>query len=231
MILKKYKNRLYKILKEKDINISNLETESKVLYGQEVFTIKYKEHSFYFKLRNSEDSFHKFGYMFMEFNIGFKIYGWEPENGYSDFNLIIDGFRYWIDLHLSEFIEEHEKENLWETINIQNAPLRIEGIDFEDESVFSNSEKEQIKFGLRKTQKLLSENFNLNEEQIKLVGSRLKYLEESIERTNKTDWQNLGISTIIGLILNLGVDTNTGKAIWDLFHEALEVLPLLPMPI
>jgi len=71
-------------------------------------------------------------------------------------------------------------------------------------------------------------DFNFNHDQINEIDRRIKYLELALNRLSKTDWKGIAFSTIIGLILNLTVDTQTGHAILELFKRIFEGLPRLP---
>lgn len=150
-----------------------------------------------------------------------------PRDRYANFEEIKKNFTNWVNNHLKGYIDELNEIDMWNQSSQLVETKTIEKIDFNDNSPFSKEEIIQIKLGLNEAKLVIINNFNLSENQIEIIENRFRYLEEAIDRTNKTDWKGIAISTVIGLVLNLGVDTNTGKAIWELFIKVFSNIPMI----
>jgi len=55
----------------------------------------------------------------------------------------------------------------------------------------------------------------------------LEYLKKAVDRLNKFDWRGLAISVVVGIGINLSVDTNSGKLLLDLLRQAFNTVTYL----
>lgn len=232
MILKKYKNLIYKTLEDLEFDHKDFEWEDLEYQGitdkHVAFKLNLKDSGLYFIICQAKNSFDKFFIARSEFKPGYP----ENDNGkymeYLDIDDVISRFKAWIQNDVNKYIAELDTPNLWESYERSIQPLNFERIDFNDKSKFKLEEREHIKLGLNEIKLLIADNFDFSKNQLKMINQRLNYLEGATKRLNKTDWKSITISTVFGLILNLSVDTQTGQAILDLFKKVFENLPQLP---
>ena len=225
MLLKKYKNRLFLLMNELSLDVSDFvkrEEEGK-------FILCHKISSFEFSIRFHNDDYHLFDCLMTTFAPGNKVVN-IPNETYCGFDKVEELFQYWIIRDLGAFLAEESEIDMWDQSNNYLKTATIDKIDFDDNSPFDEIEKEQVKLGIGEAKSIVINSFKFSAEQVIIINKRFDYLEKAIDRNNKTDWKSIAISTILGLIMNLGVDTNTGKGIWDLFLKVFQNLPMLPMP-
>jgi len=141
------------------------------------------------------------------------------------FGQVFTDFVIWIESDINEYIKEKEQPDRWaEYKKLTNASV-IKAEDFTDISDFLPGEKEQIKIALKELKLLIIERFAENKEQIENVNLRMTYLEQAIDRTNKTDWKGLFLNTIISITIALSLDTQRGKELIDLFVQLMQIAP------
>lgn len=228
MLIKKYKNQIYNTLNRKGFNPKDFIIEDINENGYDIGQLRYKRQEMLFQFISSKDSFHYFDVRYKKFDKGLPWTDLPSGSKFIEFEIVLGIFSMWLDDELSEYINETVTKDLWLIAESNKGSLKLDYIDFDDNSPFTLEEKEQLKLGLNEAKTLLLKEFNFNEHQMKVVEKRLQYLGESIERNTKTDWKGIAVSTIIGLILNLGIDTESGKLVWDLFGKVLDNLPSLP---
>jgi hypothetical protein len=59
---------------------------------------------------------------------------------------------------------------------------------------------------------------------LEFINERLEYLSQAVDRLNKFDWKAQALSTLISIAVNLSVDTEGGKKLFQLFSQALEFI-------
>lgn len=233
MILNKHKNKIFKVLQEQGLNPSQFSCEDLdcfyVKKTHPALKLKFKGSELYFIIGQSDFSFDRFFTIQTEYSPDFQ----KKRDKLKAQNLqlldVINEFIQWIEEDVKEYLKEIDTPNLWETYEKSIQPLNLENIDFEDDSNFNDEEKEHIKIDLNEIKILIAENFDFSKTQLKIIDQRLNYLEEATNRLNKTDWKGVAISTVFSMIINLGVDTQTGQTIIDLFKKVFENLPHLPL--
>ena len=65
--------------------------------------------------------------------------------------------------------------------------------------------------------------FNPSREQLRLIQMQLDYLSEAVGRLNRIDWRGLAVSTVITIAIQLSLDTEKGKLLFQLFQQAFSV--------
>ena len=229
MILKKYKNKIYQVVKDSNIDLKIIKKEEATDDYRDYFSLSYDD-SMKFSVRNTLDSFFKFEFKYTKFEKNYPETEWLPKGYYAGIELVLEELNNWINTELKDYASEFEELDYWDKAEDNLEYLDYEYIDFEDQKEFTLEEKEQVKVGLNEVQLTINSKLKLDEHQKQLVERRIKYLEEAIERNNKTDWKSIAISTFLGLIMNLGVDTNTGKLIWQIVQSIFSNIPSLPLP-
>ncbi len=133
----------------------------------------------------------------------------------------------WINSVVVQYFLEEALEDNWELLKQYRPFISDSTFTQEDLQPFSLEEKEQIRTSLQVFQELLVQNYNPNEEQLELIEERLDYLSKALDRLNRFDWKGVTISTVIGIGINLGVDTNTGATLLRLLEKAFQAVRLL----
>lgn len=67
-------------------------------------------------------------------------------------------------------------------------------------------------------------------EQLKLINSKMDYLCEKAKVLGTVDWKNLVIGTLIATILQLGLPSETSKALWVIFKEIFQKIISIDFP-
>lgn len=81
---------------------------------------------------------------------------------------------------------------------------------------------------MKEFKRLVVENYNPTNDQLDFISERLDYLTDSVNRLNRYDWKGLALSILTSIAINLTVDTQGGKMLFELFTQALHsVIKLL----
>lgn len=228
-MLKKYKNELFILINDTNLNPSDFTMEENT-YGNGVGrnTLTYKNTELKLSIDENPSTFHSFKVTGTKFEKNFPSSSLTDK--YSDFSIIKSYIKTWLNDEVKGFIEEDEEQDFWQVQNNINNQLKLEFIDFEDESPFTVEDKEQIILALGEAKSRIKNKVDLNMEQELVLDSRIEYLIKVIDRVeNKTDWKTIAIGGILSTILNMGVDTETGKMLWEIFKVVFSSIPQLPM--
>jgi len=221
-MLKKYKNLIYLSIKHTPLEIEDFFIEEE----EYLFKIIYKDTPLHFSFFQEESNYHHFNCQNTVFQKDFPLSSIFPDSP-SEFEYISPAFDIWLEEEVDEYRKEQIEPDYWKQLN-NKFDLEKHNIDFNDNSNFTNEEKKQITLGLNEARIFLKEEFNFSNTQLEIINQRLLYIEGALDRVNKTDWKSIMISTLIGLITNLGVDTNTASSVWDLFKNIFNNIPSLP---
>jgi len=223
-MLKRYKNALFDMIQTAGLNVSDFTGDEQParMEGGPVFEICYKPANLTFTVRNSETDPHVFDYFCDIYAPGFSkpldpyFY---PEEGYTNFRGVQEGFKDWLSLQVRTAIDEELLSDLWATAT-HDLPAPNEP----NTGRFTDDEWQQVKLALSTFRVLLIENFNPNEEQLEVVSQRLDYLSVAVNRLNKFDWKGVALSTLIGISTTLTLDTERGRQLYGLFQQAFSAL-------
>jgi hypothetical protein len=131
----------------------------------------------------------------------------------------------WMYKNIAPFIEEEETIDLLEEYTKGVNLSAISPIDYNSSDEFSIEQREQIRLGFNELKLMISNTYASTAEQVTLVNSRINYLMEATNRLNKTDWKGIFISTVIGIITTLTLDTQRGNDLLTAFITILHVIP------
>lgn len=230
MILKKYTNQLFNIIKEEGYSTDSFFAKHSMgMFRSNVFTLGYKTSPMKFIINGDLYSFDHFQYKIVHFYRGYPESSFLPAKKKVLFSEIAENFVDWLNKDLALYIEELGEIDLWGNMYKNSNNFRLESIDFNDESMFSKKEKEKIKLSLDEIEKKMTQSFNFVKAQIQTIADTLKYLKKAIERNNKTDWKGITISAILSLVIALNVDTSVGRQIWDLFRIGFNNITNFPL--
>ena len=230
MMLKKYSNQIFDLVKDlgfepSDFKLFDLANHPK---GDAV-SVMYKKSRMGFLFINKKASYDDFKQQYTVFQKQLPTSAIMPQKSWLSFGEVIISFKTWLKQDLTHFINELEEVDYWAVANKNVENLKLEAIDFDDDSTFSTEEEEQIKLGLEEAKVLLQANFNLTDTQLAIVYLRLNYLVEAVERNIKSDWKSIAISTILGMNLILSLEKEKSQEIWKLFKKVFEYIPSSPV--
>lgn len=230
-MLKKYKNEVYQIIKEKfslDTNrfiISDFEenqnpvTEIKVLGSEMSF-------HFYNSL-SSWDHFRYRGTIFKPvLSIGELV---PPLNNTQVFDKekVFKQFENWIEAQVIPFIEEMDSIDHWNNFQFeQNIFSLLDGNSL-DNAPFTTNQIQYINNSTNVLRESIVERINPTEAQMQYITERLDYLVDATERLGKFDWYGVFLSTLISIAINMGVDTGTPQVLYELVKQAFSSFKLL----
>ncbi|GAB4196719.1 MAG: hypothetical protein OHK0022_14460 [Roseiflexaceae bacterium] len=224
-MLKKYKNQLLYALKEKgydpiDFNTDeSLSTNPVSSVSTYHFLIRYKQTRLSFKIWESREDVHTFSFEYRSFSKKQQIgSGVKP----IDFPALRSQFISWLMNDVREYIEEENTPDLWNQINEYRSLANNEIIRLQDTSNFTEDQQRHIQTALAEFQKQIVVNFNPTQQQLQEIEQRLTYLSEATSRLNRFDWQGLVISTLLGIMITLSLDTARGQQLYELFMQALQ---------
>lgn len=227
----KYKNAILKIIEDAKFSRSDFsvfEDKRNGEYGDYVVTsFKYKNSPFIFEVRISSRSFEEMDYRYVQYGPSFEFSEFYPESNYTNFDNVESAFYNWLYESVKEYEEDQFEPDLWADYENGQSSVDIGQIDFNDKSSFSIIERKQVQLAINEVKYLIEKYFSPVEEQLKLINERLEYLTESTENLNKFDWKSLLFSTIIGIATTLTLDTEKGKALFDLFKQVFSSIKLI----
>jgi hypothetical protein len=227
--LNSHKNALLEVAKKSEIPLKYFKTHS----SGNLFEIIIDGTPLVFSVEQSKEKFDNMRYGYTRFEPGF------PKMDFpASFLNSIDSVCYylgdWLFKVVKKYLDFTAVPDQWsEILSIQPfiGSTEFATADFEK---YSESEKEQIKSALEEFKRMLREELetlNQNIDQVQegveatrinmgQINERLDYLGEAVNRLNRFDWKGVALSTVIGIVTNLSVDTSTAKHFFDLFQQA-----------
>jgi hypothetical protein len=215
-VLKRYRNALFQLAQEGGVDVTRLRGVEGEVGGNPTFTIRYRETPLVFIIRHPADNPHSFDYASTRFGaVQPKTFSFGPSNWLS-FDSISSRFSKWVADEVRAAIEDELLPDLW---------LMLEGGEelspVSDATPFTVDERSQLKLGLETFKVLIAREFQPTEDQASVISDRLDYLAAGVDRLNRFDWRGVAISTLMGISITLGLDTDRGRALYILFQQAL----------
>ena len=223
-MLKKHKNAFLETIKKEGLNPELFEAREiddprllSILFGvHKTFIIGLKQSALIFKVSDNVPV-DLFSGSFLRFPGGIKRFKDIP------FKTVLEFFRSWVNNEVKAYLEEQDLPDLWsELANYKSVLEDTEFFRSDGGSDFSEKEKIEIRDSINKYKLLLEENFHPTKEQTEFINQQLDYLSGAVDRLNRIDWRGLTISILMGIAINLSVDTEKGKLIFSLFQQALQ---------
>lgn len=213
-MLKKHKNLLLGIIKEKGLDPKLFHGEDKMIDDENMFVIELVNSPMFFAVRNLETYFDVFSYHRTLFRPGFaKIqFGGNVDRLQYDFGE-------WLDNHTRLYIEEKVEPDLWESIALHEPLVTGAKLVSEDTDLFSDDEKVLLRMSINEFRLLVIKNFKPSADELKVIDDRLEYLSNSIDRLNKIDWRSVAITTLISISIALMLNAEQGRLLLDLFRQ------------
>ncbi|MDB5285977.1 MAG: hypothetical protein JWR05_926 [Mucilaginibacter sp.] len=224
------KNKIFDFVKNTELGLRefdltfNIDKED----GEEDATIEYKQSEGIFKyiLFQSPKDFDAFRCYATMFSPGFNVSSCFYD-AYVQIDEGLERFQHWIDTELQKYIKEETETDLYEEYLKGVNLVGIDNINYQETDHFSIDQKAQIRMGFQEIKLIIAQNYATTNEQIQLINERIDYLIEAADRLNKTDWKGIFISTIIGMITSLCLDSEKGSQLFDLCIKILHIVPTL----
>ena len=132
----------------------------------------------------------------------------------------------------SQFLaDEISEPDYWNSINMESVTLTT--VSSGGNNVFSDQEKIGIKAKLNQIESFLMQNYNLGDQDKKLISDKLDRLEQLAETAGRSDWLHTAVGVVFTIIVGVGLAPTQAKELAQfaakLFSQIFGgSLPLLP---
>jgi hypothetical protein len=183
-----------------------------------LFTIQVGNSPIKFIVRHSIGHYDLFYYKFTRFRPGFPEQQWSDKPKFID--EVLKEFERWLENVAKEYIEENQLPDLWAQVEFYKSVVANGEVPAANPASFTEGEKESLRRSVQEFRRQVIENFAPTREQEEFIDLQLAYLAKAADRLNTFDWRGLAISTLIGIAINLSVDTERGRLLFRLFQQA-----------
>jgi hypothetical protein len=114
------------------------------------------------------------------------------------------------------YVVEQSIPDLWSQLQSLAPSFDEKWTQPEELGNFTEHEKVEIRGAIQQLKRQITEGFTLTSEQAGVVHRRLEYLEAALDRLNKFDWSGLFLQIWISIAVNLSLDTERGKQLFEL---------------
>lgn len=220
----KHKNQIFEHLKNSKLGIDNfnITSESKKLI------IEYKNSRFQFIITNYNNGINDYSIDYTKYTLNFAfINDLYPHFVPCTIENILESIDYWINNEILEYLEDQETNDLLEEY-LKNKNLTDNyPINFDSTEEFSIEEKNQLILSMNEFKTAVINELKANNEEQKIINSKLDYLIEAVNNQNKFDWKGIAINTLISISTKLALDSVNIIILRDLFEKAINIVPLL----
>jgi hypothetical protein len=226
-MLKIYKNELLAVIERARFSRDDFIGEETEENGQKFFEVWLRNSPLKFRVLESAHSYESLNYQFVRMAPGFPWWGPFKSDGILE---TCNGFATWLDENVAIYVDEQSTLDLWS--QLQSLAVLFEGKWKQQEELesFTEREKAEIRRAIRQVERQIAEGFTLTSEQAAVVHDRLDYLEAAIDRLNRFDWSSVLLTTVIGIVTTLSLDTERGKQLYGLILQAFSGLVRLLKP-
>ncbi|MDR6546546.1 hypothetical protein J2810_002605 [Chryseobacterium rhizosphaerae] len=228
-MLKKYKNEVYQIIKEK----FNLDTGRFTITDFEerqspITEIKVIDSEMCFQFFNPFSSWEQFRYRYTAFRPILSISEFIPNNSQIlNEDETFKHFENWIRNHAVPFIEEMDSIDRWNNFQFEQNIFTLLDANILDNAPFTTHQIQYITSSTNVLRESIVERINPTEAQMQYIMERLDYLVDATDRLGKFDWYGVFLSTLISIAINMGVDTGTPQVLYELVKQAFSSFKLL----
>ncbi len=237
-MLTTYKNGFIQAIKNQQldpVDFSVLENTSQ--YPPEVFkksglpvvtTIRFRDSGLRFEITDIPTTLHQFFANYTRFDAGCPLRRSGPGKPYLPIDRVYVLFSEWLMKELKPYIEEMKQPDLWQQIEQQKQLVSADPLTDCETSPFTEAEKQQVRVSIGQFRVLIVESFSPTQEQLEVINQRLDYLSGGVDRLSRFDWKALALAIVVGIGINLCVDAEGGRKLFELFRQAFSgVLHLL----
>ncbi len=169
-----------------------------------------------FAIRPHTPAFDEFWYRHSLFRQNFPI---ATDEYSSTWDYITQIFGAWLNGVVKPHLDEISTPDLWHILQETRSYTKHELGTPKDFESFSAEENTQIRLSINDFRLLIVENFNPNNEELKAIDTRLKYLSDALDKHNKFDWKGIAINTVIAIIIALSLNQEQGNQLFQLFKQ------------
>ena len=122
---------------------------------------------------------------------------------------------------LDEVKRQSDAPDLWALARQERRLLTSTADDIDQNAPFTRTERELLARHLATIQEYTKKSFNLQAEHAAHVEAQLKYLAEAAERVGRFDYKNLVVSTLLNIVVTLGLDLDKAQKLYGLATQLL----------
>ena len=211
-LLSTQKDSLFKILVDSGFNPLDFSWENKGFPA-----LCYKYDNYYCKFQMSDDYLSRM----VVFSPGNLIQEEYYAKNMDNWQAYENGFKIW----LQNLKKELSAEFLWEKLQSESTKVSISNNIINDPFLPSEKDMIRLKFVSIKSK---FRSLDLNEVQLNKIDEKLDHLLELTEKLDKIDWLSILIGSVAGLVLNLLIDQDTIRTIWEIIKNEFEIWLFLP---
>jgi len=226
---KVYKNELHRIIKEDFGLDTNRFTVKDLMHADRpLLNLSIIDSKLEFEFLNTNASWDDFKFRYSLFTPDYRWTDWHPDgNALANWQGTCLTFKGWLSKHVKPFFEEIEGVDKWNSFQLERNIFQLTQASIDDNIQFNFEESTVIMQAIENLRQLISDKYDLTEEQLAFVSHRLDYLSDATGRMNKFDWSNLMVSIVISIAINMAIDTDTGKEFYELVNAAFANVKLL----
>jgi len=181
-----------------------------------------------FTTRNATSSWDQFEYCTTEYRPDWAGTKWYPVNGYLNFEQLKQHLTRWMREHPKKYFDDQESPDSWRDWDLNRTVLDAIGPSMSDNSAFNMEQLASIERVLNAFRVETISKLGLQDAEIRTLNEHVDYLIESSTRLGRKDWIMIAASTIITIVVALSLDTQKGRALFELFRSALTALGFGP---
>ncbi|MFL6283564.1 MAG: hypothetical protein ACJ74Q_10535 [Pyrinomonadaceae bacterium] len=184
-----------------------------------LFLIRIKDTPIKFIILDVSDSFYHCRFRHTQFKPGFPLTWWSARKSIDE---AIVTFSDWLKQVASNYVEERVLPDYWSQIETYKSFASGAEVPTGEGEKFTEEEKEAVRNSVQRFRALITEHFDPTPEQAAFIDERLDYLARATDRLNRFDWQGLAMSVVVSIAVNLSVDTERGRVLFNLFKQAFQ---------
>lgn len=229
----KYKNELFKALMNNPLGLASFKLEDGLHEdGFDLSKITFIENgedtAFNFLIRQHQEAFDQFDCSYIQYAPNMPYSGYRPYNSWTYITKICDDYlQIWL-RDIQSYLEDKSTIDLWEEYAKTSQFQQTRTIDFEDKNDFSYDEKQQILLALQCLQINISQHFQIDEKQQKLISDGIKYLSDGVDRLNKVDWKSILIGQFFTIATAIASNPHQFDALYNMFLKVIQIVHVLP---
>jgi len=178
------------------------------------------------------------GYYFKFDYNGDYVIAWSPGAFSIEHEVVCYGWGEDVLSNVKEWLEniEQEKsvEDLWQAFSGETKLIETPSESGSDNSLFTPTEKKQVRQYLKKIKRHLTSGQKLTKEREKFIEARLAYLEEAATRVGRKDWLILLIGTLFQTAITIGLAPESARTLFrfasQLARQLLGSILSFPVP-
>lgn len=218
-MLKKHKNRFLEIIEECGLDPENFKAYEEYISSYSGFIIEVVNSQLKFEVIVSNNSYEEFNYRYIRFGPNYTLTEFNLDETWEAFRNTTEAFEQWIVNHVKDYTDEQTLPDLWAQLEQQREFIPSAKMEKDDTLPYSEEEKAQLRLSINEFRLQIVNNFDHNEDQLKIIDDRLTYLSEALDRLNRVDWKAVALSSIISISTALSLNTEKGELLFNLFKQ------------